>query len=638
MLSPGVMPGDGGMIIHSNDMNRFGFNESRDYIRLFKTISPWVIGFLVFILSYSATAWRLDKAPDIFTDEIIYTRIGIRVSGEGALVWDSGDPFLVHPPLYFLTEGSYFSITGDPTTPLYSAGDIFNTVYQARFLNAFLAGMTALALYLLGRRLRGSYLGLLLVALFILDPFGLRINRRAMLETIAALLALVGIAILLTGEGRRSTTTLPRAILAGLLLGLALLAKEITFVTLVAVTLFGLWEIWRAIWIHRRMSLRNLAPFVTIVLAGLTYAIYPIWVLTTGYWARFMDEKMLAIKRLVGLVQLTGWNRPGISLTDLLVQRLADYGSSYLILALGGVATIWILLRGRNTRTGRLLGVLGLALYPFYGFITLFGSGNDQFFYLLLVPATLLVGCAITMQFENVNEIKTPKRWQKIDYIRVLITSILLLIILPYNLVNWIRAYAIGIDNGYLQLTNQVQRLLPEDKPLNASGDAVKFHYFFPDRVITDASTPGEAQAMGVHYFVLAPKDVLSHYGRIQPELANWIMEKGELIYVTKGDSYGSIILYRVDYPGSVSTLPQLTSTNRAHWRSFGQARAGFVGALQVGLTLWIVFWGIVAVGFAAASYLIRLYYPPRPTQPSMDSPRWQAEIQPKVEVSREGS
>jgi hypothetical protein len=115
-------------------------------------------------------------------------------------------------------------------------------------------------------------------------------------------------------------------------------------------------------------------------------------------------------------------------------------------------------------------------------------------------------------------------------------------------------------------------------------------------------------------------------------------MEKGELIYATKGDSYGNIFLYRVDYPGSVSTLPKLTSTNRAHWRSFGQARAGFVGALQVGLTLWIVFWVIAAAGFAATSYLIRLYYPLRPLQPLKDSPRWQVEIQPKVEVSREGS
>lgn len=594
-----------------------------------------MVGLLIFAFSFSATVWRIGQAPDIFTDEIIYTRLGIRVSGEGALVWDSGDPFLVHPPLYFLTEGSFFSLVGDPSTPLYGAGNIFRTVYQARVLNALLAGLTALLLYLLGRRLQGNYLGLLLVALFILDPFGLRINRRAMLETLAAFFALAGIAMLIASQERRSTTALPRAILAGLLLGLALLAKEITFITLVAVVLYGLWEIWRGVWINRRISTQDLTPFIALSLAGLTYAIYPIWVSTTGYWGLFMAEKMLAFKRLIGLVQLTGWNRPGISLADLLVQRMTDYGTSYFLLALGGVATVWILARGRNTRTGRLLGVLGLALYPFYGFIALFGSGNDQFFYLLLVPAIVLIGYAITIPFKEGSRFRLVKPWRQIDNLQVIIAPILLLLILPFNTIHWIRAYAIGNDYGYRQFTNHVRQILPEKAPLNASGDAVKFHYFFPWRVITDAATPEEAQAKGIHYFVFVPKDVIAHYGRMEPELANWILEKGEPIYVSKGDSYGPIYLYWVDYPAPAQTIPIQTSPNRAHWRSFGPAKAGFVAALQIVLILWISFCSLFSAGLAGTGYLIQALSRGQLGQPLKESSRWQAEIKPKVEVDR---
>ncbi len=582
----------------------------------------WSMAVIAFLIGFGVVAWRLDKAPDIFTDEIIYTRIGIRVSGEGAMVWDSGEPFLVHPPLYFLVEGIYFWLAGDANTPLYAAGDIFAAVQRARYLNAFFAGLTATALFLLGRRLRGAWLGLLLVVVFVLDPFGVRINRRAMLETLAMLLSLAGVTLLLGEDKGSQFSSLLRAIAAGLLLGMGILTKELTFITVLAIFVFGLWEAWR---ILREKGTANpdlATPFLAAGIAGLTYAIYPVWVLSSGAWDQFAGEKFLALKRLLGLVQITGWNRPDVSMFDFLSPRLVDYGSSYLLLALGGVATVWLLLMHRQRRAGRFLGVWGGVIYPFFTFVALFGSGNDQFFYFLLVPAIVFSGYALAFPVKSPHgsegvhggewvhgderahggeRAHLHERVQRLASIwkgpAKAVFILLLLVIMPYNIAQWWSHFGAGVDNGYQQLADFVQENLPAGGSLNASGDPIKYQYFLPDHTITSAAIPQEAMASDVHYFALAPKDVWAHYGRIKPELAAWIQSEGNLVFTVSGDSYGDLYLYRVDYERAEIPVSTSLPRNRARWRSFGPAKAGFVGSLSLNLILWMAFLGGISAG-----------------------------------------
>jgi len=537
----------------------------------------WILVIAIAGPAFGAVAWRLDRAPDIFTDEILYTRAGIRVAAEGALVWDNGEPIFVHPPLYFLIEGAYLRLTTNPASVAQVPGDIFTWVYHARYLNALFAGLTAATLYLLGRRLRGPWLGLILAALFILDPFGVRINRRAMLETLAMLLTLIGMAILLT-SGKRPRPA--RAMVSGLLLGAGLLTKELTFTAPLAVLIFALWE-------YRR---GQRTAIVAVAIAGLTYLFFPLWAATTGRWDRFVHVKALSLSRLLGLVQLSGWNRPGVSLLDFLVRRLVDYGSSYLLLALGGVATLWLLMVERHHRTGRLLGIWGLVLYTFYAFTTLVGTGNDQFFYFLLVPAMLMAGYAATGQPLRLAAVvgrptvvvQRSAVGGRPSAVRKAV-GLFLAALLLYNAVRWWTAYGVGVDDGYHQLATYVRAHLPPGEPLNASGDAIKFKYFFPHRPISDAATPEEARARGVHYFVLAPKDVWARYGRVTPELAGWIAAQGKLLLAVDGDSYGEIFLYYVDYEDG-STAPGM---DHPYSRWFPPAQTGFVNGLLLALGLW---------------------------------------------------
>lgn len=560
--------------------------------------STLVIIILIYIFGFGVIAWHLSQAPDVFSDEILYTRVGTRIASEGALVWDGGDPVYIHPPLYFLTEGAYLWLTSNPAAQAYTPGNIFAAVYHARYLNAVFAGITAVLLFLIGRRLRGVYLGLLLAALFILDPFGVRTNRRAMLETMAALLSLAGMALLLV-EKSDHKANLSQAIGAGLLFGLGLLTKELTFTVLLALLVFGVWEILRSQRAAtQRYTSRFLStPFVAILVALLTYSLYPAWMWATGNWAGFWAVKWLAIERLIGIVHLNGWNRPGLSLWTFLLPRLIEYGSTYLLLLVGGTVTLLLLLLHHHDRTGRLLGVWGLVLYPFYTFVALFGTGNDQFFYYLLVPAIILVGYATL----------TPTAWDGrhlplslvrhpllrgmpvtlgpwLRQARIAALIWLLSFVLPFNLVRWWINYGVGADNGYDQLARYVQDYMPGVDRLYTSGDNIKPKYFFPAQIVVAGNTLEAIQAAGVHYFVVAPKDIWAHYGQMTSAVAGWITANGKLLFHTYDDSYGDIYFYQVAYPDPAQVA---TPASALRGPLIRPAQSGFVASFMLALGVW---------------------------------------------------
>jgi len=39
-----------------------------------------ILALVVFIFTFGLTVYRIEQAPDLFTDEIIYTRVGIRTA------------------------------------------------------------------------------------------------------------------------------------------------------------------------------------------------------------------------------------------------------------------------------------------------------------------------------------------------------------------------------------------------------------------------------------------------------------------------------------------------------------------------------------------------------------------------------
>jgi uncharacterized membrane protein len=448
-----------------------------------------------------------------------------------------------------------------------------------------------------------------------------------MLETMAGMLVLAGMALYFAHSKPDppfrnsrlhfllSLAPKPGLIMAGFIFGLALLTKEMIFISLIAVVVFSILEFIYCLKTSRRRAnpshiitnfIRTIYPaLIAIAIAGVTYLLYPFWAFSIGEWSAFSHEKTLGAKRLLGLVQITGWNRPGFSLLDFLFQRLADYGSSYLLIGLGGIATLCLAIWIRHLRPARFLIAWGLTLYPFFAYLAVAGSGNDQFFYFLIVPAIILVGYAL-LSMSELQKARLPFKLmtQIIDRLPIrgekLALFLLLLVIMPYSVYSWWTNYAIGLDNGYTQFTWAVQAVLPPQEPINASGDPIKFHYFFPSRPIFNAVTSEEAIKAGVHFFALTPKDIRYRYGKSNPEFAEWVKDQGKLIYAVHGNSYGDIFLYFVGFPNQPGEAVQPENSGGRHWRSYQVAKSGFVGTLVISMLLWfflleflilVVFW-----------------------------------------------
>jgi 4-amino-4-deoxy-L-arabinose transferase-like glycosyltransferase len=578
-------------------------NYKQERISKKALFSQVLISLLIFVSSFGLVVWRIDKAPDLLTDEILYSRLSMRVMNEGAVVWDHGTMSVIHPPYYYLLNGLYLGVTGTPGAELYSPGDIFEFVYHNRILNALLAGITAVVLFQIGLRLRGWWLGLLITLLFIIDPFGIRINRRAMLETLAALLSMIGLLIFILGIKKRRK--LSYGILAGLFFGAGILTKELAFILPLAVAIYGIWELLRKShdWSY---------PIVTAGISFANYLIFPIWVLFTGNWERLIGVKTLALERLVGLVHTSGWNRPGVSFLDFLLNRLMDYGSSYLILLLGGLATVYILLRYRHEPMGRLLGTWGLLIYPFYFFITFLGSGNDQFFYFLLLPSIILLSFAVIegddrrmmkMAGRSWNLLRRQPRAlfavrERSSGLLLIFTFLILVVIMPFNMISWVSNYGIGLDTGYHQLSSYIQTNIPVGTPINASGDSLKYIYFLPNHPIAEAENPQEALDLGVKYFVIVPKDIQSKFGNVTEEFATWIVSNGQLIFSTSGETYGDIYLYEVPQISDPRGEPLDGSGDPAYHRTFGEAGTGFISSLFVliGIVYLLHLWLLIAL------------------------------------------
>ena len=66
-----------------------------------------------------------------------------------------------------------------------------------------------------------------------------------------------------------------------------------------------------------------------------------------------MNIQTTGLRRLIGLLQITGLNMPGVSLEGALVRSITEYSSSYVMLATGFLALVWCMTRD-NTQSGKI--------------------------------------------------------------------------------------------------------------------------------------------------------------------------------------------------------------------------------------------------------------------------------------------
>jgi O-antigen/teichoic acid export membrane protein/4-amino-4-deoxy-L-arabinose transferase-like glycosyltransferase len=494
---------------------------------------PRLVVGLTGLISFLILGANVARSPDTIYDEAVYTRAAQAVANHGEVTW-TGAPLFVHPPLYFVLQAVVQRIAG------VARADYFDVLHVERLVSvAFMTGAIVLLMLIAlrlasplapGRRLLFA-LGVGTLATF--DPVLVRYGRLTMLESTALCLGLAAIWASLALHGRRAGRWIATV---GLLSGVALLVKEISIFLIVAPLLTALFD-------REREAIRRSAAALGVAL--LVWSSFPVWAILLGDWGQFTGDKLRTLDRLLGVVQTTGWNRPGVSITDALTTSLPQYASSYVLLVTGGAALVWLWLRHGGRTANFLLGLL-LPTYALGVYSVTRGQFNEQFFTYLRPGAILAT--AVGAQLLIARALSAPGRASASRRIGVGAVAVLA-VVLAFGMVSWSRYQAFGSDDAVRQAAAFVRTELPRCAVVNASGDHEKYATASGRRFSEFASGPA-ALSHGVHYFLVSPKDVTARYTNMTPALADWVRGNGRLLRIFPGRTYQGIELWYVSGTG----------------------------------------------------------------------------------------
>ena len=527
----------------------------------------------LFVLSY-----RLHLTPDILMDEILYYVTAFNIANRGAFTWDYA-PIFVHPPGQFLVQSMFLRMVGLDQELLPFVG-----TYTARLLNVWAAALTISILYSLMMKLLDYRVAFACCLLLLSDPFVIRINRRNMLETLAELWVVLGLFLFWHYHKK---LTLLNSLMIGSIFGMAFLTKELTIFAFLTIPIYliitGQWN--EAKWM--------------IGIGGIgicVWSLFPIWSVMIGQGDIFLENKTFNLQRLLGMVQVTGWNREGVSLVGALQVNFPQYATSYLLLLLGIICTVYLFICWR-TEEVRFFVAMSLAQYAFFAFSIVQGALNDQFFYFLMVPVAIMVGMAATRIYRIL--IRQPRtlfysksasllflrnmqtRWGWINAvlrwvewglrliikpfisaerlawrshlaIRYALLSILILLTVAvggFNTYRWVKLFAMETDNSLYQVAQFIETNAPEGAIINTmftSRDRM-LPYMLPGYEVMSLRNPSLFSEYDVEYSIISTKNLWGAYGEITPNYFEFVQEQGELVFSTYGNTFWEVEVYEIN-------------------------------------------------------------------------------------------
>jgi O-antigen/teichoic acid export membrane protein len=482
-----------------------------------------------------ALGYNLFGSPDTLADEAVYTSIAQTVARNWQLALDN-KPLFVHPPLMFLLQAGWLRMTGETSAALPSA------IRMARLLAASAGGMNVLLTAGMAYRLASGGTAarrrvvtgaIAVIAAF--DPVLVRYDRQDVIEPFALCLSL---ATLHAAWRLRERGALTYVSVTGLLTGMALLTNEITAFLVIVPLIFALLEG------DRRFLGRTASA---LVIGGAFLLLFGLWSVELGQAGSFLDVQAATLRRLIGLVQITGLKIPGVSPLPALRQSVTQYASSYTVLAAGFASLVWCWGK-RNTRSGNFLTAWLTASYGLAIYLVAIGTLNQQFFVYIL-PASI-VGTAMFADALIARPARRAgyRRHGRLDRSRRLphLTGAAACACLTgLSVATWVADYA-GPGDGVVMVDKFVAARLPACAVVNASGDAEKYSDVLGGRDFAFFYVGPTALAYGVHYFLLSPNDVIEREGNMSPVLASWIREHGRRLAVFPSQVYKTVQLWHV--------------------------------------------------------------------------------------------
>ncbi|MEU5694588.1 glycosyltransferase family 39 protein [Actinosynnema sp. NPDC020468] len=476
------------------------------------TRHPWLLPALVGLLAFLFRAVGLTSANDLFVDELTYARLASAVAG-GHLPNLSGQPFFLHPPGAFLLDGLLIDVFGldGPTVDL---------VDRLRWGHAVLGVAVVVLGYLLARRATTPVIAAVVGVVLATDPFVLRNDSRVMLETPTTAALLAGWLVLLTGTSRL------RAVAAGLLFGGAILTKDIAAVLVVLPLLLA--TVWR----------RTLAPrrvLITVAAAAVPYGVYLVTLLATGDLAAWWAAKSLGLRRMIGLVQLTGFNAPETpGLGGRLVDQATHFGTSYVLIGLCVVAGVLASLSAHRVR--RMLGLIATTSGAFGVYAAAAGTLEEQFGYYVLVPSTLALG---VLAVENAERGLVNRR---------LVTGV----VATFTALTAVLGVAARAttDDSYRRAYDWLTANVPAGTPVGLTNVTAEFA-FLPRPGYGVWPSLRSLSDHDAHYVLTQSRSLAAGYGYAAPELLTWLEHNASTAFAVDGPSGGRTTVWRLD-PGTL--------------------------------------------------------------------------------------
>lgn len=488
------------------------------------------------LIAGTTMLWNIASSPDTMFDEVSYVTAARNVAHDWRLTW-SNAPVFVHPPMSFLAQAAWLRVLGLADVP-------FHDSFVAG--RVFAAGILVFAILLIG--LLAAYLApkagqkrvLLLVGVVVVlvatDPILLRYGRMALIENFALFASLLTLCLAIWLRDRPPVVYVS---VVGLTTGLALLTKEMSVFMVATPLVYAILE-------RDRPQIAKALGALTAGGALWAFA-FMLWPLQLGLWSEFSDVKLLLFKRLLGLVKTTGWNRPGFGFGTFLsevVAKTADYGTTYLMLATGGLALLWLFLHRGGGPYRWLLAWL-LTSYAFGVYMVAFGSLNEHLFVYLLpaaITGTVLVADAVIAG--RVATLRARGASQRRVQLAVLVPWVALVALLAFSTISWARSYLPDGD-GIVRSAAYVENNEEPCAAVNAIASGGSWTPLMPGRTVTDFGTGEAALSHGIHLFYLNEKS--AKLGYALPELPAFVKANGVRVEAFPSKTYQGIELWRVE-------------------------------------------------------------------------------------------
>jgi hypothetical protein len=477
-----------------------------------RTAAAFVV---VFAAAFGVRALGLERGFELWVDELLYVRLGESVSTGHFPTLPDG-PFFLHPPGYFLLEAGVINFFG-------ISGQIIEVTLQLRWLNAALGAVTAGLGLVLVRRLAGVSAGWVAAVLLTFEPFILRNNSHAFLETSAMVPALAGLLLLL---GPQSSENRLRSFLrlasAGLLLGCSILCKDFFFICTVAPVMVA------AVW---KKTLRWRDALVVTGFGLLPYAVYLLVVAVHDQLGSWAWAKTNGLVRMTGVEKSTGFTSEGSpSLVSRLIEQSGHFGTSYILLGL--CPLVGLLLCFSHHAGRRLMGLVGLALGVSGIYSAAFGTFEEQYGYGVMVAGAI---CSLLVVIE-IRE-RFPKTHTTLAFISL--AYVLLTVALGIRT-------ATTTDNGFVRANDWILAHLPQDARISVTNSTGQFAYMDDPRFGIWPSAPLMKQN-GVSYILTQSKPTNQGYGYANPSMLAWLQDHATPMVSTPGPTNGETTIWLVD-------------------------------------------------------------------------------------------